>query len=90
MDGSVHERKEPCTFKKDRDQDFSSVGEVNRDYAEPGDPYGISEYTEQSADQDTARTISLRPTSTDLRGNTVVVPRSIPTQEEADALKGDV
>lgn len=61
---------------------------MTRDYSQPGDPYHISEYTAQSADQDVA--VSNRKTSgmVDVRGNTIIAPRGIPTQEEADAIKG--
>lgn len=56
-----------------------------RDYSQPGDPYGISEYTEQSADSDVA---DRKPAATgDPRGNTVLNPRSVPTQEEADSAR---
>ena len=63
---------------------------MSRDYSQPGDPYGISEYTSQSADQDVAgshRRDEAR--AVDVRGNTLFVPRSIPTQAEADALAKD-
>lgn len=63
-----------------------------RDYSQANDPYGIwAEYTAQSADQDV--TIHHRreaQSSTDVRGNSVCVPRGIPTQAEADAVKYEV
>ena len=62
-----------------------------RDYSGGhGDPYGIrSGYTVQSADQYCKRV----PWSTssgvvDVRGNSLIVPRDLPTQEEADRIKG--
>lgn len=44
------------------------------DYSQADDPYGIAaEYTSQSA-------------AVDVRGNSPIVPRGLPTQEEADAI----
>jgi hypothetical protein len=61
---------------------------MSRDYSQPGDPYGIAEYTSQSADQDMVGPGRRDEASAvDVRGNSVFVPRSIPTQAEADALK---
>jgi hypothetical protein len=65
---------------------------VNRDYSELADPYGINrEYTVQSADQDVGRA-SRGPQSgeTDVRGNQTLPARGVPTQEEADAIKGEL
>jgi hypothetical protein len=61
-----------------------------RDYSQPGDPYGISEYTAQSADQDVqVRHKSAGIAGVDIRGNEALPPRGIPTQAEADAIKGE-
>lgn len=61
--------------------------EVSRDYSQPGDPYGIAEYTAQSADQDTTSgKRSQGSSAVDVRGNEVLKPRGIPTQAEADAI----
>lgn len=49
------------------------------------DPYNLAEYTSQSAAEAPSRPI--RDPAKDVRGNTVCVPRSIPTQQEADAIK---
>ena len=59
-----------------------------RDYSQTGDPYGISEYTAQSADTDVTDRPHYAGSSNDVRGNTIFQPRSVPTQAEADALKG--
>jgi len=58
-----------------------------RDYSQPGDPYRISEYTAQSADQDVESVGRQKSPSTDARGNSVCAPRALPTQAEADAIK---
>lgn len=60
-----------------------------RDYAQIGDPYGISaEYRQQSAESADAnfRKRSTGSSSVDVRGNEVMRPRGIPTQAEADAI----
>lgn len=61
-----------------------------RDYAQDGDPYGIrEEYTSQSADGDVAGPVWQKAGGDrDVRGNRLMLPRSIPTQAEADAIKG--
>lgn len=60
-----------------------------RDYSQPHDPYGINrEYTAQSADTDVANRPKKHDEVADVRGNTVAPVRSLPTQEEADAIKG--
>lgn len=60
-----------------------------RDYSQLGDPYKISEYTAQSADQELHDTVWKKSGGDrDIRGNTLIQPRSIPTQAEADAIKG--
>ena len=57
---------------------------MNRDYSDVNDSYGISEMTAQSADQDVrVRRKSAGDAGADIRGNTLLKPRSIPTQEEA-------
>lgn len=63
---------------------------MRRDYSQLGDPYGLAEYTEQSADTDVVRQERL-PLSgqVDIRGNPVCVPRGIPTQAECDAVKAE-
>lgn len=62
---------------------------MSRDYSQPGDPYGIGEYTAQSADQDTASVARSQGSSAvDVRGNEVLKPRGIPTQAEADKIMG--
>lgn len=60
---------------------------MNRDYSQPGDPYDISEYTAQSADTDLSRP-SWKKSGGDRdgRGNHILLPRGLPTQEEADAI----
>jgi hypothetical protein len=64
---------------------------MTRDYSQPNDPYGISEMTAQSADQDVNGPVWRRSGGDrDVRGNTLVKPRSVPTQEECDAIKGVV
>ena len=55
------------------------------EYSQIGDPYRLSEYTAQSALDKPAR--PLRDPNKDVRGNTVLVPRGIPTQEECDQAK---
>ena len=60
-----------------------------RDYSQPGDPYGISEMTAQSADTDVLGTPWKKSGGDrDVRGNTLVRPRGVPTQAEADELRG--
>lgn len=62
-----------------------------RDYSQPGDPYGISSYTSQSADQDIERTPRAAVAdSVDLRGNETLPARNVPTQDEADAIKAEL
>jgi hypothetical protein len=62
-----------------------------RDYSQDGDPYGVSEYTAQSADQDVAETLWRKSGGDrDVRGCSLVQPRSVPTQAEADAIKGAI
>ena len=62
---------------------------MNRDYSDAADPYGISEMTAQSADGDVDRAPWRKSGGDrDIRGNTLLKPRSIPTQEEADRIKG--
>lgn len=57
-----------------------------RDYSQVGDPYGIAaEYASQSFAEASS---PMRDSSTDVRGNAVLKPRGIPTQEECDAIKG--
>ena len=54
-----------------------------RDYSQPGDPYGISSYTSQSADQDVERIPRVAVTeSVDVRGNEILTARNVPTQAE--------
>lgn len=58
---------------------------MSRDYAQEGDPYGIhAEYTSQSAVEPSR---PMRDPNLDVRGNALCVPRGIPTQAEADAVK---
>lgn len=58
-----------------------------RDYSQPGDPYGVAEYTSQSADQDLTGPVWQKSGGDrDVRGNTMFIPRGIPTQAEADAI----
>lgn len=59
---------------------------MSRDYSQSNDPYGISEMTAQSADQDTERHARPGSSHVDVRGNTLLAPRGIPTQEEADRI----
>lgn len=78
---------------------------MTRDYSQDGDPYGISEYTAQSAhdtnlsprleasiiefaELESERSIETLRKMVDVRGNTLIAPRGIPTQKEADAIKG--
>lgn len=64
-----------------------------RDYSQFGDPYGIlEEYTAQSADRDVQVPYKSSGVagSKDVRGNTILVPRGIPTQAEADAITNEV
>lgn len=59
-----------------------------RDYSQPGDPYGLSEYTAQSADQDViGEKWEKAGGDRDVRGNTTMPARGVPTQAEADAIK---
>lgn len=60
---------------------------VTRDYSQPGDPYGVSEYTAQSADSEVDG-LGWKKSGgdRDIRGNSLIQPRSIPTQAEADAI----
>ena len=63
---------------------------MTRDYSAPGDPYHIGEMTAQSADQDVNGPVWRKSGGDrDVRGNTILKPRSIPTQEECDRIKGD-
>lgn len=63
---------------------------MTRDYSQHGDPYGISEYSNQSADTINPSPKHTRPDG-DVRGNTQMVARGIPTQAEADAvMRGEV
>jgi hypothetical protein len=60
-----------------------------RDYSQDGDPYHITEeYTSQSADVEViSKKSSPKNSSTvDVRGNSLIVARPIPTQAEADAI----
>jgi hypothetical protein len=57
------------------------------DYRQAGDPYGISEMTAESAHEGYS-TIRNESPCLDVRGNTKLVPRSVPTQAEADAALG--
>ena len=60
---------------------------LNRDYSEFGDPYGIAEYTAQSADQDINHAARREHSeAVDVRGNESLPPRGVPTQDEADAI----
>lgn len=61
---------------------------MSRDYSQDGDPYGIaSEYTAQSPDQDSSGVVWKKSGGDrDVRGNSLIQPRSIPTQAEADAI----
>lgn len=60
---------------------------MSRDYSQVGDPYGIAaQYTSQSAVGASAPGRD-RSGNFDLRGNTIVRPRGVPTQEEADAME---
>ena len=58
-----------------------------RDYSQEGDPYHISEYTSQSADQDMrGKAWNKSGGDRDIRGNSLIQPRSLPTQDEANAI----
>lgn len=58
---------------------------MSRDYSQPGDPYGIAaEYTSQSAAEPSRPMLDQ---SVDVRGNALCMPRGIPSQAEADAVK---
>lgn len=58
---------------------------AERDYSQEGDPYGITaEYTSQSAVESAAGRMTSG--SVDVRGNTLLKPRTLPTQDEADAI----
>lgn len=58
---------------------------MSRDYSQPADQYGIADaYTAQSFTADSGA--PMRSSDTDVRGNAILVPRGIPTQEEADAI----
>ena len=60
-----------------------------KDYSDSEDTYHINaEYTSQSADQK-INTPSWHKAGEDrdVRGNSCILPRSIPTQEEADRIK---
>jgi hypothetical protein len=62
-----------------------------RDYSQPGYPYGLSEYTDQSADQDIiGEKWDKVGVDRDVRGNTTMPARNVPTQAEADAIKRQV
>jgi hypothetical protein len=61
-----------------------------RDYSQPGDPYGISEMTAQSADGDMRDRPRVSSGGVDVRGCTLLAPRRLPTQAEADAIKGEL
>lgn len=55
-----------------------------RDYSQDGDPYGIAvAYTSQSADDGLVASREVRVAGVDVRGNSLSVPRSLPTQAEA-------
>jgi hypothetical protein len=59
-----------------------------RDYSQIGDPYGISEYTAQSADGDVNGPVWRKSGGDrDVRGCTLILPRGVPTQAEADLVK---
>ena len=63
---------------------------MTRDYSQPNDLYGISEMTAQSADQDVNGPVWRKSGGDrDVRGNSILKPRSIPTQEECDRIKGE-
>lgn len=55
-----------------------------QDYRQKDDPYKISEYTAQSAIEPSKSNVRV---DGDQRGNTVMKPRGVPTQAEADAIK---
>lgn len=60
---------------------------MTRDYSQPGDPYHIAEMTAQSADSDVgAPRWKKSGGDRDVRGNTLLKPRGIPTQDEADRI----
>lgn len=62
-----------------------------RDYSQPGDPYGLAEYTSQSADQDVERAPRVAVDDlVDVRGNEMLPARNVPTQAEADAIKAEI
>lgn len=59
-----------------------------RDHSQLGDPYGIAEeYTSQSFLPSASSPI--KQEGLDVRGNALLVPRSLPTQAECDAIKGE-
>ena len=63
---------------------------ANNNYAQDGDPYGIdTEYTVQSAAVDLPRGPLWKKSGgdRDIRGNSIIQPRSLPTQAEADMIK---
>lgn len=57
---------------------------MSSDHSQPGDLYGISEYTSQSFTAEATK--PMRSSDTDIRGNTILKPRGIPTQAEADRI----
>lgn len=59
-----------------------------KDYSLPGDPYGVAEYTAQSAEPLSDHRKSSQPSGVDVRGCTLAAPRGIPTQAEVDAILG--
>jgi hypothetical protein len=62
-----------------------------RDYSQNGDPYGIHhEYTVQSACGDDCDAVRAIPSGVDVRGNTCVAPRPVPTQDEANFIKRSI
>jgi hypothetical protein len=61
---------------------------MTRDYSQPDDPYGIAEYTNQSADRDVCvASKRIAYELHDARGNTLLTGRSVPTQAEADEVR---
>jgi hypothetical protein len=59
-----------------------------RDYSQAGDPYHIAEeYTAQSAAQDSPGPVWKKVGGDrDVRGNSLIAVRGLPTQAEADAV----
>jgi hypothetical protein len=59
------------------------------DYSQSGDPYRIEQvYSSQSAASVASSPLRWTTGECDVRGNTATGPRGIPTQAEADAVKG--